>query len=336
MGLCCSTWTKEKASSVKNVIYDDFKIPPLHGKVVAITGCTTGTGYYTALAAAKNGATVIMLNRSSDRQEVAMTKLQSEVPSGTFDFISCDLSSYKSVRAACDALQTKYGESGIDVMCCNAGVMALEDVATEDGFDIQMQTNQLSHVMMIHACWSMLEKAAAARGESRVVMHSSMARHAPAGKPEAKYFGPNGGNLGGNGASMLFGGARWVRYGQTKFANFMFTQALHHRLAAKDSKIKSVCAAPGLAATNLQVTTRERGGMSETWIMGLAQSAGDGACPLMLASFGADVKSGDFYEPKGTVGEPVKKDLLPRELNKEAQDLVWDLSEKACDIKWDL
>ena len=136
---------------------------------------------------------------------------------------------------------------------------------------------------------------------------------------------------------MLFGGARWVRYGQTKLANLMFSQALHRRLAAKGSKIKSVCAAPGLAATNLQVTTHENGGMSETWIMGLAQSAADGVCPLMHSCFGTSVQSGDFYEPKGgVVGLPEKIPLKPQELNEEAQDLVWDLSEKACDIKWDL
>ena len=107
-------------------------------------------------------------------------------------------------------------------------------------------------------------------------------------------------------------------------------------MAAKDSKIKSVCAAPGLAATNLQVTTAAIGGMPETWIMTFAQSASDGACPLMLASFGEDVKSGDFYEPKGGMkGMPMKTPLKQREANKEAQDLMWDLCEKACDVKWE-
>ena len=34
-----------------------------------------------------------------------------------------------------------------------------------------------------------------------------------------KYLGKNGGALGGDGASMLLGGARWVRYHHTKLAN---------------------------------------------------------------------------------------------------------------------
>ena len=76
---------------------------------------------------------------------------------------------------------------------------------------------------------------------------------------EERYLGANGGNLGGDGASMFLGGARWVRYGQTKLANAVWTQALHERLQARGhSSIKAVCAAPGLAATNLQVTKQAR------------------------------------------------------------------------------
>jgi NAD(P)-dependent dehydrogenase (short-subunit alcohol dehydrogenase family) len=336
MGLCFSKWTDDKAAAVTNKLYDEFELPSsVGGKVICITGCTTGTGYYMALAAAKKGAIVVMLNRPSERQDKALSKLKDSAPSGLFEFIPCDLSSFKSVRAACDTLQAKYADSGIDVMCCNAGVMALADMATEDGYDIQMQTNQLSHTLLIHGCWALLEKAAAAHGEARVVMHSSLARDQPAGKVDPKMYGPNGGNLGGNGASMFFGGARWVRYGQSKFANLMFSQALHHRLVAKGSKIKSVCAAPGLAATNLQVTTAEQGGMSETWLMAIAQGAGDGALSLMQASFGADVASGEFFEPKLTGGAPFKTPLKPQEENKETQDQVWDLCEKAADVKWE-
>ena len=90
------------------------------------------------------------------------------------------------------------------------------------------------------------------RGEARIVNHSSGARHMAKGL-DAQYLGANGGSLGGDGASMLCGGARWVRYSQTKLANSVFTQALHERLIARGSAVKAVCAAPGLAATNLQV-----------------------------------------------------------------------------------
>ena len=40
---------------------------------------------------------------------------------------------------ATDEIKAKYDV--VDVLCNNAGVMALEDRATKDGYDVQMQTN---------------------------------------------------------------------------------------------------------------------------------------------------------------------------------------------------
>lgn len=76
-----------------------------------------------------------------------------------------------------------------------------------------MQTNHLSHFLLTKELFPLLEKAAKARGEART-NHSSGARKFPSSPLQAKYLGKNGGNLGGNGNSMLFGGARWQRYHQ--------------------------------------------------------------------------------------------------------------------------
>ena len=115
--------------------------------------------------------------------------------------------------------------------------MALKDIATEDGYDIQMQTNHLSHFLLAKDLYP-LERAASRNGEARVVSHSSGARHMPrvpiAGN--AKYLEKNGGNLGGDSSSMFCGGARWIRYHMTKLANSVFTQALHQRLQSAGSE----------------------------------------------------------------------------------------------------
>ena len=81
------------------------------------------------------------------------------------------------------------------------------------GYDTQMQTNHLSHFLLTKELFPLLEKAAKARGEART-KHSSGARKFPSSSLQAKYLGKNGGNLGGNGNSMLFGGGRWQRYHQ--------------------------------------------------------------------------------------------------------------------------
>ena len=193
-----------------------------------------------------------MLNRPSGRASGAEGSLRRAFPGAQVETIACDLQGFASVKKAAEEMAAKLGEVGLDALVNNAGVMALADIATGDGYDVQMQTNHLSHFLLTREVWPLLEKAAEVRGEARVVNHSSLARM---GKVlDARYLERNGGALGGNGNSMLFGGARWLRYHQTKLANVVFTLALADKVAAAGtSKIVIACAAPGLAATNLQV-----------------------------------------------------------------------------------
>ena len=114
-----------------------------------------------------------------------------------------DATSNLSVRKAIEEIIETCPE-GIDVICNNAGVMALTDIATEDGYDIQMQTNHLSHFLLVCDLFKLLEKTAEEKGESRIVNHSSVAR-LTVKKLKKEYLEKNGGNLGGNGKSMMFG-----------------------------------------------------------------------------------------------------------------------------------
>ena len=327
MGCCSSSYSQPQP--VQSKFFPDFEkaLPRLEGKVVVITGCTTGTGFVCARTCAKLGAHVVMLNRASDRATSAHAAISAL---GKATSIACDLGSFSSVRAAIAEVQRLFGETGVDVLCNNAGVMALEDKATGDGYDVQMQTNHLSHFMLTKDLFPLLEKAAALRGEARVVQHSSVARKLPAIPLDTSHLGKNGGNLGGNGASMLFGGARWKRYHQTKLANAIFCHTLAAKLAAKGSTVKSLCAAPGFAATNLQVTTHQQGGMSETCIMRFAQSAEDGTMPLLHCCIGPEAMNGQFFEPKGMGGRAVRKDLEKICTDPKACETLWSQSEAAC------
>ncbi len=334
MGSASSNYSKPH--EIASVHFQGFEtdLPSQAGRVVAITGCTSGTGLVAALTAAKKGAHVVLLNRRSSRSEAALELVKKASPNGTATAIDCDLQSLSSVRSAIDNLNKAFSDTGIDVLCMNAGVMALIDKATEDGYDIQMQTNHLSHFLLAKDCMNLLNKAASLHGEARIVNHSSAARKFPSGALSAKYFGKNGGNLGGDGASMVFGGARWQRYHQTKLANAVFTVALSTKLRTASSKVKVLCAAPGLAATNLQVTTNADGGMADTWIMKYAQSAEDGTMPLLTCMFAPEAPNGAFYEPHGMTamkGKPVQKDLSKESnCNSKAQEMLWTESEKAC------
>jgi len=116
------------------------------GKVVAITGCTTGTGYLAARSITAKGAELIMLNRPSERALSAENQIREINPEAKITSIPCDLSDFASVRAATKKLKEQFPD-GIDVLCNNAGIMAMPDQAGKDGYDVQMSTNHLSHFL---------------------------------------------------------------------------------------------------------------------------------------------------------------------------------------------
>lgn len=299
----------------------------LTNKVVAVTGTTSGTGYVCAREAAKKGATVILLNRPSERATKSLALLRQEVPTATFRAVACDLQQFDSVRAAAAEITANF--EVIDTLVNNAGVMALKDTATKDGYDVQMQTNVLSHFLLTKELFPLLKKS----DEARIVNHSSMARLG--GPLEAMYFEQRGGNLGGDGTeeeSHSFQGPRWQRYHQTKLANATFTYGLKNKLeAAGITNVTPLLAHPGLAATNLQITSADHGGMPHNSdFMQQAQSAEDGAGGIVRAIFDPNAQPGDFYGPTaGWSGYPDK--LEPEELLLDEANLNtnWDGCEKA-------
>eukprot|EP00960_Hanusia_phi_P074322 768210-Hanusia_phi.AAC.5 len=134
MGLSYSAPAKRKPRWYPQMMAE---LPSMSGKVVAITGCTTGTGYVAAKACAQKGATVLMLNRASKRANEALKSIKEEFPSADVVMVECDLQSFKSVRKAAAEIREKYPD-GIDVLCNNAGIMMLDSAKGEDGFDLEV------------------------------------------------------------------------------------------------------------------------------------------------------------------------------------------------------
>lgn len=296
------------------------------GKVVAITGTTSGTGYICARELAKLGAQVLLLNRKSTRSVAALAKLRAEVPAGKFEAIACDLQDFESVGTGAKEIAGRFEQ--LDVLCNNAGVMALPDQATKDGYDVQMQTNSMAPFLLTRELLPVLRKSQ----EARVVNHTSGFRLGPDLEPQ--YFGKNGGNLGGDGSdeeNAQLKGPRWARYHQSKLANCTFTYGLKSQLDAKQvSNVKVLLAHPGLAKTQLQVTTAASGGMDpKLEIMNRAQSAEDGALGIIRACADPTAQSGDFYGPQGITGFPDK--LEPEALLLDAENIriYWERCEAA-------
>lgn len=358
---------------VADKIYQKFveELPSLTGKCIAITGTTSGTGFWCAHAAVAKGASaVLLLNRKSERAVAAHAELARAAQSTTkVESVECDLMSFASVhQAAAAAAVIAKGFGGLDVLCCNAGIAQMPDTRTLDGYDIQMQVNHLSHALLTEELMPSLEAAAASRSEARVVFYSSGARFFPSTKLEdfgGKHFMKcEPGTLGGDCSTMALLSMKSpnsVRYNHSKLAMVTYAMALHDKLAAQGSKVKSLCAEPGAAQTSItangfQVSDGKRAGgcamaFLERTMSWMAQSAADGSCPLMAAGFGTDAGSGDFFVPrKKTVGVDVYATGLPTKViagnqavvgakiseentfSKTNQQLAWDATRRAIGV----
>jgi NAD(P)-dependent dehydrogenase (short-subunit alcohol dehydrogenase family) len=106
---------------------DDFQ-----GKLVVITGATSGIGYVTAHKYASRGANLICVNRDRRRSEELCREIKSEY-GVECDFITADLSLLEDIhRAAGELLGLQIP---VDVLIHNAGVYLTRRNVTSDGLE---------------------------------------------------------------------------------------------------------------------------------------------------------------------------------------------------------
>lgn len=74
------------------------------------------------------------------------TECQNYENTGKLIIKKLDLSSFKSVRKFCDEIINS--ENEINLLVNNAGVMCTPKMRTEDGNELQLQTNYLGHFLL--------------------------------------------------------------------------------------------------------------------------------------------------------------------------------------------
>ncbi len=99
-------------------------MPTIEGKVVVITGASSGIGEATARLLAQHGAHVVMGARRLERLEALATDIRSK--GGTVSYQQLDVTNRESMEAFLQYAQTTYGR--VDVLVNDAGVMPLSNL----------------------------------------------------------------------------------------------------------------------------------------------------------------------------------------------------------------
>jgi len=273
----------------------------LTGKTVLITGCNSGLGYESMRTLAAQGAHVIGTGRTMEKARTACDSV-----TGKTTPLVCELTNFDSVVACADAVKL-IGEP-IDILMCNAGIMALPELEQVNGLEKQFVVNHLGHYILTRRLLGKVEAAPA----GRIVILSSIGyKNAP---PEGIQFD----NLSGENGYKPF-----AAYGQTKLANALFARELARRYA--DTNVTSNSLHPGMVATNLAryITGKPRD--PEAPLRKGFKTADQGAATQVYVAIDANLDgvSGFYFEdcnPVEPEGPHMHDDALALKL--------WDVSEE--------
>ena len=299
------------------------KIPSQAGRVAVVTGANGGLGLQTAQALAGAGAHVVMAARDQSKAEAARAEILAAHPDASLEIVELDLGSLASVKAAAETILERHDR--IDLLVNNAGLMAMPEQKTADGFEMQFGVNHLGH----WALTSHLLPTILATPASRIVTVSSTAQHL--GHP-----------VDADNPHLVGTYAPWKAYGQAKLANRHFMMGLQRQLDRAGSDTKSLSAHPGLSNTDLQRrTVREGGGgwagsMSHRLAAAVGMSPQRGVLSQLRAITDPDAKNGGFYGPLWVSnGPPVAKPLL-RPGSDAAIATLWEVSERETGLTVDV
>jgi retinol dehydrogenase 12 len=199
----------------------------MKGKVVVITGATSGIGEIAAQRLAAMGARIVLVARNAARGQKTLTRLPSLGAGAPHSIYYGELSRIADCRRV--AAEITASEPRIDVLINNAGGLFGSRQVTSDNLEETFATNHLAYFVLTMGLKGSLQAA----GGARVVSTASDAH---------------------KGYTLDFADLQSTKsysairaYGRSKLCNILFTRELARRWAG--AGIIANCLHPGFVAT---------------------------------------------------------------------------------------
>jgi NAD(P)-dependent dehydrogenase (short-subunit alcohol dehydrogenase family) len=270
---------------------------PIHGKVVVITGATSGIGQIAATRLAALGARIVLVARDRGRADFTVAALRKAGPNLAHAAHIADLSILAEMKRV--GREIAAAEPRIDVLINNAGNVFPTRRVTTDGLECTFATNHMAYFVLTHE----LREALIAAAPARVVNTASRAHV--------------GHSLDFDNLQLARGYSIMTAYGRSKLANILFTRELARRLAG--AGVTANCLHPGFVATGLGQRTGGIFGRVVRLTMMFAGPPEPGAQTIVHLASSPDVAAvtGGYFVPVGRQAEPsagARADLAARRL----------------------
>ncbi len=283
----------------------------MNGRVVLLTGATSGIGRETARGLARTGATLVLACRNLTKAQALCAELQQASGNPRISVMALDLASLRAVRQFVDEFLTSHPQ--LHVLINNAGTFCLQRQETEDGLERTMATNYFGPFLLT-------------AGLVPVLVQSPGARIVNVSSDAYRY-----GRLDLNDLQLKRRYSGFPAYASSKLAIQLWTQELAERLRASGVTANSLH--PGHVATNIwQLWPQPR------WYQALLIRLLK--VPMISPAAGAETTLYLATAPKlaGVTGAYFVK-RRPRAIAKPAQDLalqreLWQVSEQLTGAHW--
>jgi NAD(P)-dependent dehydrogenase (short-subunit alcohol dehydrogenase family) len=278
----------------------------MEGKIVLITGGTSGIGKATATALAAMGAEVVVTGRNRERGEAALAEIRRASDREKISLVLADLAVQAEVRRLAGTFIERHDR--LDVLVNNAGLIQSRRTETPDGIELTLAVNHLAPFLLTNLLLDLLKRSA----PSRIITVSSEARRSA----EIDF-------------DDLQSGRRYRAfpvYGMTKKANILFTYELAERL--EGTGVVANCVHPGGVNTNFGGRERSPGILLFRALKPFMRSPEQGADTViyLAASPEAAEMNGKYLTDRQEVSPAEPRDAA-------AQKKLWEVSQALTNLE---
>jgi NAD(P)-dependent dehydrogenase (short-subunit alcohol dehydrogenase family) len=270
----------------------------MEGKIVFITGVTSGIGKETAHELARLGATIIGTTRDAKKGEQTKQELIQTTNNKNIEVLFCDLASFVSIRTCCSEFLEKYDT--LHVLINNAGTWDYHRRESKDGIENIFATNYLAPFLLTNLLLPVLKKSAPSR-----IINLTSGLHSGTIHFDDLEFKKN------------FSGMK--AYAHSKLALILFTRLFAKKLEGTGVTIN--CVNPGMTKTKLG---RDAGFLSQKIFILLGKNIVKGAETSVHLASSPEVEktNGEYFEKKAV------KQTNEETYDMDAAEKLWGISKK--------